>query len=390
LTASGECSNCSTRLLPAIFRREVALLITLYLCTVPLFLVTRSVAARNRNLNIETAEAWYAKGQEQLKAGDLAEAISSLRKAATSDHDDPRHVLALATALAAANHDEEARQMLIQVRAATPENGEINLQLARLSARDRGEQETVRYYHYALYGVWPDAEMAIRRRSVRSELVHFLLKTGDQARALSELLILSSDIPDTPEAHNELGSLFLDAMDWQRAQDQFSRTLNLDRKNGPALLGAGKAAFNLADYRNASRYLRDASQLGFEDSGGDAMKNTAQFVLSADPLAAGVRTEERIRRLTESLNLASQRMQTCLSVISHPGIEALRMLERELQEGLKTRYRNANLRQDAEGFQSGVELIFRIEMVLGQRACPGDSLEHRALVLIAKKHGAAK
>ena len=363
----------------------------LYLCTVPLFLVTRSVAARNRRLNIETAEAWYAKGEEQLKSGDLTEAISSLRKAATSDHDNPRHVLALATALAAANHDEEARQMLLQVRAATPENGEINLQLARLSAKDRGAQETVRYYHYALYGLWPETEMAIQRRNVRTELVRFLLQTGDPGRALSELLILSSDIPDTPEAHNELGGLFLDAMDWQRAQDQFSRTLNLERKNGPALLGAGKAAFNLADYRNASRHLRDASQLGFGDPVGDTMKNTAQFLLSADPLAAGVRTEERIRRLTQSLDLASERMQACLSAISNPaGAEALRALEKELQEGLKTRYRTANLRQDAEGFQSGLGLIFRIETVLERQACPGDSLEHRALILIAKKHGAAE
>jgi hypothetical protein len=180
-------------------------------------------------------------------------------------------------------------------------------------------------------------------------------------------------------------------MDWQRAQDQFSRTLNLERKNGPALLGAGKAAFNLADYRNASRHLRDASQLGFGDPVGDTMKNTAQFVLSGDPLAAGVRTEERIRRLTESLDLASERMQACLSAISNPaGAEALRALEKELQEGLKTRYRTANLRQDAEGFQSGLGLIFRIETVLERQACPGDSLEHRALILIAKKHGAAE
>jgi hypothetical protein len=49
----------------------------------------------------------------------------------TNDHDNANYTLALAAALAAEDHIEEARQVLLRLRASAPESGEIKLNLAR-------------------------------------------------------------------------------------------------------------------------------------------------------------------------------------------------------------------------------------------------------------------
>src|SRR5262249_48764946 len=137
-------------------------------------------------------------------------------------------------------------------------NGEINLNLARLSAKEGKMPDAVRYYHNALFGTWQPDQMASQPAKVRTELVEFLLGRGYTSQALSELLILSADIPDTEEAHNEVGHLLLAAGDSQHALDHFSRVLRLNGKNADALSGAGHANFNLAEYSKARRLLEAA------------------------------------------------------------------------------------------------------------------------------------
>src|SRR5437867_4617961 len=147
------------------------------------------MAAHNRARSIEIANIWYQRGQHLLRAGNTQQAIDSFRNATTNDHDNSNYTLALSTALAAEGHIEEARQALLRLRASAPENGEINLNLARLSAKEGKMDEAVRYYHNALFGTWPPNRMAIQRTKVRTELVEFLLGSGDTSQALSELLI---------------------------------------------------------------------------------------------------------------------------------------------------------------------------------------------------------
>src|SRR5689334_18649899 len=133
------------------------------------------MAARNRAMNVEIASGWYRLGQQQLKAGETKGAIEAFRNATTNDHDNGEYTLALSTALATADHIEEARQALLRLRAAAPENGEINLNLARLSAKEGKLAEAVRYYHNALFGIWPPDRTTVQRPKVRTELVQFLL-----------------------------------------------------------------------------------------------------------------------------------------------------------------------------------------------------------------------
>jgi len=366
----------------------MGLLILLSAITIPLFVFTRSMAARNRTRNIEIGNIWYQRGQQQLRAGNTLRAIDSFRNATTNDHDNSNYTLALATALAAEDHIEEARQALLRLRVSAPENGEINLNLARLDAKESKMPEAVRYYHNALYGLWPPDQMASQRTKVRTELVRFLLAAGDNSQALSELLLLSSDTLDNGPALDNVGQLFLEAGDSQHALEQFTRALRLNGKDADALGGAGRASFNLGDYNKARRYLEAAVANGSKSSDAPSLLETAKFVLSRDPLAPGLGTEERVRRLTEDLNFVSDELQSC--IMAKQGDEnslvVLQPLLAELAEGLETQFRPAALRGDAEGFRTGLSLIQRSETAAGQ-ICGESSALHNALLLIGKKQG---
>ena len=360
----------------------------LALAAIPLFLFTRSMAARNRAMNVEIANKWYRQGQERLRSGQTQEAIDLFRNATTNDHDNALYTLALANALASADHVEEARQALLRLRTAAPESGEINLNLARLDAKEGTMTEAVRYYHNALYGVWPPDQLAGQRARVRVELVQYLMAAQDKSQALSELLILSSDIPDNAPSHNNVGQMFLEAGDSEHAMEQFAQALRINSKDPDALNGAGRATFNLGDYINASRYLQSAVINGSKSENTSTLLELTRLILSHDPLAAKLGTEERIRRISENLNFASGQLQSCVD--KNQGNEAvsatLAPLEAEIGGGMEGPFRPKELRADPEGFRTGLNLIQRIEAATGQ-ICGASSNMDKALLFIGRKHG---
>ena len=339
-------------------------------------------------MNVEMANTWYQQGQEQLRFGHIQEAIDCFRNATTNDHDNAEYTLALANALASADHVEEARQALLRLRTSTPESGEINLNLARLDAKEGRMTEAVLYYHNALYGIWPRDQLAGQRTRVRVELVQYLLAAQDTSQALSELLILSSDIPDNVPSHNNVGQMFLEAGDSQHAAEQFVQALRINSKDPAALSGAGRATFNLGDYINADRYLQSAETNGSKSKDTLTLLEQTRLILSHDPLAAQLGTEERIRRISENLNFASRELQSCID--KNQGDEALSAmltpLEAEVEEGMQGPFRPKELRADPEGFRIGMNLIQRIETATGQ-ICGASSNMDKALLFISRKHG---
>ncbi len=117
-----------------ILHRDILLISALVLCAVGLFLFTRTVAAKERQLNRRVAAIWYQEGQRQLSSGAVEQAVESYRNATAND-DNRTYVLALAEALAMSNHHAEAEQALLHLRESKPEDVEINLHLARLEAK---------------------------------------------------------------------------------------------------------------------------------------------------------------------------------------------------------------------------------------------------------------
>lgn len=363
----------------ALVHREVFQLAALIVVAIGAFLLTRVVAANNRDVSLRDAAEWYRRGEQAIQGGRVDDAIDALRRATVRDRNDRRYVLALSQALALKRDDDAARSVLLTLRESAPEDPDINLQLARLAAARQDVTEALRFYHNALYAPWP-AEQADARRQVRFELIRFLLTHDQAGRALSELLALSTDLPDDVPLRLEVAHLFAQAGDNGHALEQFQRALHLAPESGEALAGAGQAAFRLGDYAVARGYLRRAP------ADADQVTKTREIVdllLSNDPLANRLGSAERRRRLVADFSYAQQRLNTCLE--QHGGqtsndVLALQNETQSFEDQLKP---SAVLEQDT--IETGVDLIDRMEQVV-TRSCGPATARDEALLLIGRQH----
>ena len=229
----------------------------------------------------------------------------------------------MANALAAGDHDAEAEQTLLRLRESDPENAGINLQLAQLAAKRGDVPDAVRYYQNALYGRWTGSQVDERERQLRIELIRFLLGHQQRTMALSELLILETELPPSGAARVEAARLFLEAGDTQHALKNYAEAVELDKNNVDALTEAGEAAFRLRDYQQADQYLRAALELNPAAQKTHQLLSVTEMVLSDDPLDRHLTDRERQERLLLGFSklgsgwkAASVRRQTAMGGLS--------------------------------------------------------------------------
>lgn len=364
----------------ALVHREFLQLGILIVIAIAAFFLTRAVAASNRDMSLQDAAEWYRRGQQALDAGRVDDAVEAFRRATARSRTDKNYLLALARALTLDHDDEEARSVLLTLRESAPEDAEINLELARLVADRQDVTEALRFYHNALYAPWP-AELTDARRRVRVELIRFLLAHNQSGRALSELLAVSTDLPDQAAAHLQVAQLFAQAGDQNHALDQFQRALRLSPDHGMALAGAGQSAFQLGRYALARTYLRRAPA----DQDNVTTREVVERVLSSDPLANRIGSTERRRRLISDLNYARQRLATCFAGRAGGQTTDDELALQHEADAFKARLPpSAALDQDT--IEGGVDLLDRIASHVIQ-ACGSPTPFDRALVLIGRQHG---
>lgn len=374
----GVCPACDVPPVFALLQREIVVLVLLSVIVVAGFLLTRRAAAANRQLRLQDAATWFREGQADFARHRTDAAIRSLRRAAAIDRDKPQYQLALARALAAGHEDQAARQVLQGVRESTPEDSEVNLELARLETRNGDLTSAVRFYQNALYGTWhPDRQDA--RREVRVELIRYLLANEQRSRALSELLILSSNIPDEISAHVETGDLFLKAGDSTRALEQFRRALQLDAATQPALQGAGEAAFALGQYDGAWRYLHAASPTTGRAA---ELREVVDLVLAYDPLMSGLSARERQDRVQRGLEAARDRLDRCLA--RAPGYDTPPELPSLRERVAAFESLRGAARGSTEAIEDGLRLVLQIEEVVPE-PCADLTRVDWALQLIGRR-----
>lgn len=354
-------------------REVIGLTVLVVICVLGLVL-TRAAAASNRKMRLDDAARWYARAAERVAAGRPGDGVPLLRRAVAIDRDNVRYRLALASALAAGRQDEPARQVLVGLRQLTPEDPEVNVQLARLESRHQDMTAAIQYYQNALYGLWP-ADRETERRHLRVELIEYLLRNKQQSRALSELLVLSANLPDVGEAQRQIGRLFLEAGDPPRALDHFARALRLDPRDSDARRGAGEAAFAAGDYARARSYLRAAGALPARVA---RLSEVADTVLTSDPLAPRLKLDERRRRLAAGLEQVIRRLREC------PGGSEL--MGHEVTAFLPTVTPRA-VREDPDRIDQGVELIGRAEQAAADRCGPGSPADEAWRAIAARHSG---
>jgi tetratricopeptide (TPR) repeat protein len=312
-----------TKLVP---RSAIFVLMVLTLAAVAAFAAVSHLVARFNANQQSRGRRLYAQGMADLNAGAADRAIEEFRAALTCDRANPQYQLSLGRALRDNGRLDEAESYLESLWQRTPEDGTINLALARVAARRGSLEDAIRYYHNAMYGVWsidPDAN----RRDARLELVEFLLRKGAHAQAQSELVALAAFLPPDPDLHLRAAVLFAQAQDYPDALAEYERVLRLDRGNPAALAGAGEAASHAGRYRTAQRYLQLAVNAKPQDSTLRYLLSSANLILETDPFVRRISDAERNRRIAAAFAKAGERLSSCakqrgvnLSAAANPSV----------------------------------------------------------------------
>jgi Flp pilus assembly protein TadD len=368
----------------ALLRRETLILIALAAAAVPLFFFTRAMAAWNRETGIASGHVWFARARNAHDQGGSDPELDYLRKAIAADRNNMEYSISLAESLDIAGQPDEARQILLRLRDSRPEDGRINLDLARLSVKADEADAARMYYHQALYGMWPAGRQDAVSAGIRIELVRFLLSRHDASSAVSELLILDANSPPDATAKTELGALLLQADEPGRALNQFLGALKLQPANPAALAGAGEAQFKMGNDEAAHRQLQIAAQHGPLSLDAQSALELSGLVLSTDPMANGIGGHERARRLTLALGLAADRLDAC----SHQGAladpaaaEAMRSELARVRQQIST----DSSRADLNLLSDGLKIASTAERA-GTTACGPLSASDQAIVLAAERH----
>jgi tetratricopeptide (TPR) repeat protein len=361
--------------LPALVQREVVLVVVLALVAVAMFGLTRSLAEWSHATVRAVAIRWYDEGQALVASGRLDDGIAALRKAVARDRLNATYVLALVRALIAASQDDEARRLLLQLREREPDRPEINFRLARLAASSGDTAEAIRYYNHAMYGVDPE-DARFDRRRIRLELATFLLDRGRSDDAVGELSALARDTPEMAADHLELAELFLRAGEARAALAQFTAALRREPANARAAAGAGDAAFALGSFVQAERQLQAAVGLGDTTELVRERLELTHRIRAISPLALGLSSTERARRLRAGLSWAAARLATCDAAGkgSVPGDSIRQELDTRRRESL------ARLREP-ETIGAGVDLILRAVRQMPERCADRDPDEAAWLAL---------
>jgi Flp pilus assembly protein TadD len=363
----------------AFIHREIYQLVLLAIVAIAAFVLTRAVAASNRGMSLRDAAEWYRRGESANATGDLDAAVDAFRRATVKNRNNKPYELALAGALMRKHDDDGARSVLLALRETAPEDPDVNLELARLAAGSHDVTGALRFYHNALYAPWP-SEQADARRQVRFELIAFLLTHDQSPRAISELLAVSTDLPDDVGLRLQTARLFAQVGDAGHALDQFQQALRLAPGNSEALGGAGLSAFALGNYGLARSYLHQVAD-GPQDV--VTTREVVDAVLSNDPLANRLGATERRRRLAANFTYAQDRLASCLEQYGALPTGDGPALLSEVQ-AFEPRLMPSVLEQDV--VEMGADLVDRIERLVVQRCGMPTTLD-RALVLIGRQHG---
>lgn len=366
-----------------ITQREPLTILVLAVLAVIAFTLVSALVRSYQNKREGIARAFFAHGLTAAKAGRFDQAAQDYRAALDESRDDPSYQLELARALAAMDRHDEAYPYLLSLWERQPENGTVNLELARTFARRGDLDQALRYYHNAIYGIWA-ADADEQRRAARLELIEFLL--GRQALNLAEpeILALAATIPDVPDLHLQTAELFVRVRDYQRALGEYDHVLARDNRNKAALAGAGLVSFQLGLYRRAQGYLERAVRMDPQDRESAQKLQIANVVQQLDPFGARLSDPERSRRVLAAFEQAGQRIRDCKE---RPGdantMEALQALNKQWLE-LKHKATMTAMERQPQLRDELMDLAVSLEQKVEPMCVPAND-QDQALILIGRE-----
>jgi len=330
---------------------------------------------------------WFTRGAADLKARRFEFAVNEFRTALLYSRDNYDYQLNLAEALIALKRTNEAYAYLINLWEREPENGRVNVELARIAVQRGETEQALRYYHDAIYAIWP-ADQEVERRDARLELIEYLLSIRAKTQAQAELIALAENLADDPSQHARVGDLFVQAQDYEHALAEYHLSLKLDRHNLEALAGAGRAAFELGRYELAQRYLEAAVAANPNDGQCAALLKTTELVLKTDPFRRQISVDQRHRIVIEAFAAAGERLKSCSAVGNSRGTNSSASSQENLADNwakMKPQITEQGLRRNPDLVEAAMNLVFDIERRTNAACGPPTGID-MALLLISRLH----
>ena len=327
-------------------------------------------------------DRWFNRGVADLGAQRYEPAVTELRAALLYSRDNYAYQLNLAEALVGVNQTGQAYAYLLNLWDREPENGQVNLELARIAASRGQTQPAIRYYHDAVYATWP-ANQESQRREARLELIDLLLRTKASAPAQAELIALSENEAEEPALQDRSGDLFMRAGDYERALATYRLSLKSDQHDAAALAGAGNAAFRLGKYPLAEHYLQSAVAANASDKASAEQLKMTETVLRTDPFRPEISPRERNRLVVQAFAAAGRRLMNCAQAKNVAAKPAQPNLGGEWTS-LKPRVSLRTLGSNPLLADRAMSLVFRIEK--SSVLCGSPTATDSALLLISKLH----
>ena len=223
----------------------------------------------------------------------------------------------MAEALASAGRIQEATVYFNALLETQQGSGLINLQLARLAARQGNESQAIEDYQKAIYGNW-EGDGYVRRREVRFELINYLISHNRLDQARSELLVASGNAPeDDISVQLEIARMMEQAQDPSDALHLYKTILRRHPSLREALEGAGRTAFQLGRYLEAKRYLGRALEgPGIDQEPAAVLQQSRDNLSEATRLlllypSSRLNPRERSARILTDRKLAMARLAEC-------------------------------------------------------------------------------
>ena len=367
--------------------RQPATLALLFILAGILFLAVSGLSRVYHAQQESLGDRWFARGSADLKAQRFERAVGEFRTALLYSRDNYSYQLNLAESLIGLKRTSEAYAYLSNLWEREPENGLVNLELARIAAQKRQTDQALRYYHNAIYAIWP-GDQEVERRDARLELIEFLLSNNAKTQAQSELIALAANLDGDPAQHARAAGLFLRAQDYEHALAEYRLSLKSEPHNPGALAGAGWAAFELGRYSLAQRYLQAAASANPSDAQSVARLKVAEQVLKLDPFRRQISAAERDQIVIASFAAAGERLKACPAVGNSKGTVPQAGGQQSLSENwgkMNPRITERGLRKDPDLVETAMEMVFSIERQASMVCGPPTGTD-QALLLIAKLH----
>ena len=329
-------------------------------------------------------ERWFSRGVADLKAQHFDSAVTEFRAALLYSRDNYDYQLNLAEALIGLKRITEAYSYLVNLWERQPEDGVVNLELARIAAQRGQTEQAKRYYHNAVYAAWP-SDQEMKRRETRLELIEYLLSIQAKAEAQSELIALEENLGDDPSEQRHVGDLFASAQDYEHALAAYRLSFRSNRHNKEALAGAGLVAFELGRYPLAQRYLQAAVTENPSDTESAERLRTTELVLRMDPFRRQIPAAEQDRIVMQAFAIGGKRLSSCATPKASAGSNASQPSLADAWAKLKPRISEPQLRRNPDLVEQAMELVFEIERQTSAH-CGTPSGTDLALLLIAKLH----